>query len=59
MLDHVYATGEPYIDFEKPLTIGAGQTTYLNLTIQAYQQGGQLVGLTVYGDYVTGQVLAR
>lgn len=59
MLDHVYATGERYIDFEKPLTIGAGQTTYLNLTIQAYQQGGQLAGLTVYGYDVTGQVLAR
>jgi len=59
ILDHVYATGEPYIGFEKPLANGAGQTTYLNLTIQAYQQGGQLVGLTLFGYDVTGQVLSR
>ena len=59
ILDQVHATGEAYLGFEKPLAIGPGPTTYLNLTIQPYQPAGQPMGLAVFGYDVTGQVLSR
>jgi len=63
LLDRVYTTGETYAGFERPLAIGPpggpAATTYLNLTIQPYQEGGQTVGLTVLGHDVTQHVLTR
>ncbi|TDN40225.1 PAS domain-containing sensor histidine kinase [Hymenobacter sp. UV11] len=59
ILNQVSATGEPYSGFEKPLANSAGQTTYLNLTFQAYQPAGEPAGILVVGYDVTRQVLAR
>jgi PAS domain S-box-containing protein len=64
LLDRVYQTGEPFSGIEIPLTLtpADGQparTDFYTFIYQAYRENGQVAGISVFGENVTGQVLAR
>ena len=64
LLDQVYETGETFFGNELPLSItspdgASAAVIYFNFTYQAYQENGQIVGLSVFAYDVTEQVLAR
>ncbi len=64
LLDRVYQTGEPFSGIEIPLTLtpADGQpsrTDYYTFIYQAYRENGQVAGISVFGENMTGQVLAR
>ena len=64
LLDGVYQTGDPYFATEAPLTIAqpAGQPDrllYLDITYQAYREGGHITGVSVFAFEVGEQVRAR
>jgi PAS domain S-box-containing protein len=64
LLDRVFETGETFVGNEVPLTIAQpnGQPSiqkYLNFTYQAYQEGNQTIGISVFAYDVTEQVLLR
>ena len=64
LLDQVYRTGETFYGNELPFEVPAdasrpARTVYLDFTYQAYQEGGQTVGIAVFAYDVTEQVQAR
>ncbi|MBC6698424.1 PAS domain-containing sensor histidine kinase [Hymenobacter puniceus] len=61
ILDHVYRTGETYFGEEVPFA-PAGQEAqphYYNFTYQAYQEEGEIAGISIFAYDVTAQVGAR
>ncbi len=64
LLDRVYQTGETYFGQELPFAPAPtpGQvprTSYFNFTFQAYQEAGEMAGVSIFAYDVTEQVLAR
>jgi len=64
LLDSVYKTGETYYGAELPFTAAAAagrpaRTYYFNFTYQAYWEGDEIAGVSVFAFDVTGPVLAR
>ena len=64
LLDRVYRTGETYFGAEVRFTPppAPGQpapATYYNFTYQAYREGGQVAGISIFAYDVTEQVRAR
>ncbi|WP_223650462.1 PAS domain-containing protein [Hymenobacter psoromatis] len=64
LLDGVYQTGTAYFATEAPLIIAqpAGQPDqllYLDITYQAYREGGHITGVSVFAFEVSEQVRAR
>ncbi|AHJ97847.1 PAS domain-containing protein [Hymenobacter swuensis] len=64
LMDRVYQTGETYFGTDTPFTQPAtetqpARTIYYNFTYQAYQDNGQIAGITVFAYDVTEQVLAH
>ncbi|QNP54267.1 PAS domain-containing protein (plasmid) [Hymenobacter qilianensis] len=62
-LDHVYHTGKSYGGVEQPLTIAQpdGQpprTHYFTFSYDAYLEGGQIAGVSIFAYDVTEQVRA-
>ena len=63
-LDTVYQTGDTFFGTELPFTPppAPGQPAcpaYFNFTYQAYREGGEIAGVSVFATDVTEQVLAR
>ena len=64
LFDRVYATGEPYIGVEVPVSLDQpdGQPPrpyFFTFTYQRFEEDGQPAGISVFGTDVTEQVLAR
>lgn len=64
LLNQVYRTGETFHGRELPFEVPAAngqpaRMVYLDFTYQAYQEGGQTVGIAAFAYDVTEQVLAR
>jgi PAS domain S-box-containing protein len=64
LLNKVYQTGETFFGAELPFAPPppegqALRTQYFNFTYQAYREGGQVAGVTIFAFDVTEQVLAR
>jgi len=64
LLDRVYQTGETYFGSEVLAVIKQpdeqqDQQRYFDLTYQAYQENGQIVGVAIFAFDVTAQVLGR
>ncbi|WP_375417704.1 PAS domain-containing protein [uncultured Hymenobacter sp.] len=64
LLDRVYQTGETYFGtdtaFEVPPAAGQpARMAYYNFTYQAYQENGQVAGISIFAYGVTEQVRAR
>lgn len=63
LLDNVYATGEPYMEYERPVVLlrsGKYDTVYQNFVYEPYRDAdGTILGVLAITIDVTEQVIAR